>query len=148
MSDRIRVMKDSLKVALEHPILGIGYGRGRLKEALRENYKDTANERSPIWHSHNVYIELFAETGVLGLGVFMAPLGCSISNLAKSVLRARDHDPHDILRSLGSFDCLYGHRFGDVPFYHHETRIFSFTLVALIHLHSRGNADTLDGKRY
>src|SRR5713226_1704739 len=55
MNMRMEVMRGAVKLGAEHPILGIGYGRGRLKEALRHTYQGTANENSPIWHAHNVY---------------------------------------------------------------------------------------------
>ena len=52
-------------------MLGVGYGRGRLKEALRGDSRDQGGEYNPIAHTHNVYLELFAETGLFGLGIFL-----------------------------------------------------------------------------
>jgi putative inorganic carbon (HCO3(-)) transporter len=138
INDRIRFQTDSFELGLEHPVLGIGYGRGRLKEALTSLYKGTKNENDPIWHAHNVYIDLFAGTGLLGLGCFLWLLGECMYKISRQILW--DQDPPrrilaiSILMALMAF-VITG--LGDVPFYHHETRIFFFTIVALAHLHVR-----------
>jgi hypothetical protein len=78
-----------------------------------------------------MYVELFAQTGLLGLGAFLWLL-C-----------------HTLSKTLGAASCLNGASrvfqlgiaaawiafavtgLGDVPFYHHEIRILFFTLLAL-----------------
>jgi len=131
MRDRMQVMKDAVQLGVQHPFFGIGYGRGRLKESLRNVYKDTANENNPIWHAHNVYVELFAETGIVGLGAFLWLIG----RTAVVILRrayAEENQKRLILFGLGAAwlaAAITG--FGDIPFYHHETRIFFFTIIAL-----------------
>jgi putative inorganic carbon (hco3(-)) transporter len=141
INDRIRFQMDSFAVGLEHPLLGIGYGRGRLKEALRGMYKGSENENDPIWHAHNVYIDLFAGTGVLGLAAFLWLLLDCAYKMWREVLQeqepVRRMIPITILAALVAF-VITG--FGDVPFYHHETRIYFFTLLALAHLHIRKGA--------
>jgi putative inorganic carbon (hco3(-)) transporter len=138
INDRIRFQTDSFAVGLEHPLLGIGYGRGRLKEALTQVYKGSKNENDPIWHAHNVYIDLFAGTGLLGLGSFLWLLWDCIYKISRKIFQPQDPlnriIPISILTSLLAFTVC---GLGDVPFYHHETRIFFFTLVALTHLHLR-----------
>jgi O-antigen ligase len=132
MNERMQVIQDAVRLGKEHPVLGIGYGRGRLKEALRPIYRGTANESNPIWHAHNVYVELFAETGILGLGVFLWLLGrggFEILRQAHSETKGR----RTLLYSLGAaWIAAAVTGFGDVPFYHHETRILFFTILALI----------------
>ena len=134
---RIRLMKDSFRLGVDHPVLGIGYGRGRLKESLRETYKGTINETNPIWHAHNVYIELFAETGLLGLGAFLWLLSDSIYR----TLQKAFHEQEPAMRIihcavLAALVAFMVAGLGDVPFYHHETRIYFFSLLALMHLGS------------
>jgi putative inorganic carbon (hco3(-)) transporter len=135
INDRIRFQTDSFALGLEHPLWGIGYGRGRLKEALREVYEGTENENDPIWHAHNVYIDVFAGTGLLGLGSFLWLLWGCLYQLWRKIFQEQDPTVRmmsiSILASVTAF-IITG--FGDVPFYHHETRIFFFTLVALTHL--------------
>ena len=149
INDRIRFQADSFAIGLEHPLLGIGYGRGRLKEALRENYKGTENENDPIWHAHNVYIDLFAGTGLLGLGAFLWLLWGCLYKLWRKIFQ--EQDPAMRMMSISILVALIAFiitGFGDVAFYHHETRIYLFTLIALAHLHigrcgmRRPNEDT------
>ena len=70
IGDRLRLVQQAFQVGRENPVLGVGYGRGRLKEALRGNLPEGADQ-NPVAHTHNVYLELFAETGLLGLGIFL-----------------------------------------------------------------------------
>jgi O-antigen ligase len=89
-------------------------------------------------HPHNVYIDLFAGTGLLGLVVFLWLLldcGCKMSReISQQQEPGRRMISISILAALVAF-VITG--LGDVPFYHHETRIFFFTLVALTHLRVR-----------
>jgi putative inorganic carbon (hco3(-)) transporter len=141
INDRIRFQMDSFAVGLEHPLMGIGYGRGRLKEALTAVYKGSENENEPILHPHNAYIDLFAGTGLLGLAAFLWLLWDCVYKMWRAILQEQDHFrriiPISILAALVAF-ILIG--FSDVPFYHHETRIYFFTLLALAHLHIRKGA--------
>ena len=131
INERRQAMEAGLKLGFEHPVLGVGYGRGRLRAGLREQHESAATEYTHIAHTHNMYVELFAQTGVLGLGAFLWLL-C-----------------HTLSKTLGAASCLTGASrvfqlgiaaawiafavtgLGDVPFYHHEIRILFFTLLAL-----------------
>jgi O-antigen ligase len=141
INDRIRFQMDSFAVGLEHPLLGIGYGRGRLKEALTAVYKGSENENEPILHPHNAYIDLFAGTGLLGLAAFLWLLWDCVYKVWRAISQEQDHVrrmiPISILAALVAF-ILIG--FSDVPFYHHETRIYFFTLLALTHLQVRNGS--------
>ncbi|HWX77711.1 MAG TPA: hypothetical protein VNY32_09540, partial [Candidatus Acidoferrales bacterium] len=106
-------------------------GRGRLKEALRQSYRGTANENSPIWHTHNVYVELFAETGIIGLAAFFWLLGCTGYLVLRRAYSEGRASRIILLGLAGSWIAAAITGFGDVPFYHHETRIFFFTLLGL-----------------
>jgi O-antigen ligase len=138
INDRLRVMTGAAHLGLENPVFGIGYGRGRLKAALRESYKETIYEGWPIWHAHNVYAELFAETGILGLGSFLVLLGQTFMIAWRG---PRTQNVKNRLIAPGLAAAWVGavtSAMGDVPFYHHSTRIFFFSLFALIYLHGRG----------
>jgi putative inorganic carbon (HCO3(-)) transporter len=131
LNDRMRVMKGALELGYENPIVGIGYGRGRLKERLRQTYEGTADETSPIWHAHNVYIELFAETGVLGLGAFLWLVMQAFSTVMRRANSAKDEKAMLLIALGAAWVAFAVAGLGDVPFYHHEPRIFFFTLLAL-----------------
>jgi O-antigen ligase len=137
ISDRVQLANDAIRLGIDKPILGVGYGRGRLKEALRQSYRGTVDENSPIWHTHNLYIELFAETGFLGLAVFLWLAGDILRRLMRS-MRARSSPNALVGIALGAaWSAALVTGLGDVPFYHHETRIFFFSLIALAYLYAR-----------
>jgi len=138
INDRLRVMAGAARLGLENPVFGIGYGRERLKAALRESYKETIYEGSPIWHAHNVYAELFAGTGALGLGSFLVLLG---QTFFVAWRKSRSENSKGRLIALGlaaGWVAAATSALGDVPFYHHSTRIFFFSLFSLVYLHGRG----------
>ena len=134
INERMLSMAAGLKLGLEHPVLGVGFGRGRLRESLKEQMKNTPMDFKHIAHTHNVYIELFAETGLLGLGTFLWLLCHSLS---KTLGRARRLDGADRVFQFGiaaAWIAFAVTGLGDVFFFHNEVRIFFFTLLALTHL--------------
>lgn len=135
MSDRLQIMIGALQVGLENPILGVGYGRGRLKAAVRPHVRDISIESNPIWHSHNVYIELFAVTGLLGLIAFLWLVGDVLHRISRATLRKEGASRLFGCGLAASWVAAVVTGIGDVPFYHHSTRIFFFSLVALAHIY-------------
>jgi putative inorganic carbon (HCO3(-)) transporter len=131
---RLRFMTDALKVGLERPFFGVGYGRDRLREGVRQA-NPNADQFGFIPHSHNLYTELLAETGLVGLGAF---LWMVVSNIARLIRRAQSelaaHERIGYLCLASSLIAFLVDGLGDVPFYNHETRIFFFTLMALTYL--------------
>lgn len=132
---RVADIEDALTVGATNLILGVGYGRGRLKEAIRKLRLGQPDEKSPIWHAHNVYADLFAGTGLLGLGAFLWLIGGAFYRLTRDVHRRSEGYGSLSLFMAASLVALAVTGLGDVPFYHHETRIMFFTLLALIDLH-------------
>jgi O-antigen ligase len=141
--ERLQRLTSAFQLGMDHPILGVGYGRGRLKESLRPYLKGTILEDSPVLHTHNVYVELFAETGLVGLLAYLWLLGHTLLRLRRA---SRRRDGPERLLGFGlsaSWIAAIVTGLGDIPFYHHETRIFFFTIVALAHMDAEG----VDGTR-
>ena len=147
LSDRLRLAEDAFQLGLDHPILGVGYGRGRLKEALRSRYQGTLRENSLVLHTHNVYIELFAETGLLGLGTFLGLIISTLWRLLHSALTRSAPQRLAGIAIAASWTAAAVAGLGDIPFYHHEPRVFFFTLFALAYLYCRGSDTELSPKR-
>jgi O-antigen ligase len=131
---RLRFMTDALTVGLERPFFGVGYGRDRLREGVRQA-NPNADQFGFIPHSHNLYTELLAETGLVGLGAF---LWMVIANITRLIRRAQielaAQERIGYLCLAASLIAFLVDGLGDVPFYNHETRIFFFTLLALSYL--------------
>ena len=83
LSGRLPLYQLAVRQFIEHPVRGIGWGNYR---ALTENY---LNQRS-TYETHNVYLQLLCETGILGFATFMYAvfntLLKTIRNYKKSVL--------------------------------------------------------------
>jgi O-antigen ligase len=137
ISDRVQVIEATLKLAWANPILGVGYGRDRLREGLRENRL----EMRRIAHTHSVYVELLATTGFVGLASF---LWLICQGFTRALRNARHHEGAHRALNLGFASAWIAFAvtgLGDVPFYHHETRILFFSLLALTYLYCR-DSDT------
>jgi len=129
--ERLQLFNSALELGRDHPILGVGYGRGRLKESLRPYLIGTEFETFPILHTHNVYVELLAGTGMLGLLAFLWLIVHTLQRLSHRVLEENGADRLVGFGLVASWIGAVVAGIGDVPFYHHETRIFFFTLIAM-----------------
>ena len=67
---RIALWRESLGYILEQPWLGYGFGRGSLRAALHATFNDGV-----LWHSHNLFLEVVLQTGLIGLVLFLLLLG-------------------------------------------------------------------------
>jgi O-antigen ligase len=63
--DRIRIWEDALSNFKKNPALGSGLGISYHDKILDQNYV----------HPHNIILELLAETGVVGFGIFLTLFG-------------------------------------------------------------------------
>ncbi|MGH7874981.1 MAG: O-antigen ligase family protein [Candidatus Binatia bacterium] len=129
IAGRLRLVQQAFQVGSANPVLGVGYGRGRLKKALRSDLQEEGAENNPIAHTHNVYLELFAETGLLGLGIFLWLLWETLRRLWRSAVIRTGPQRMLIFAIAASWCAAIVTGFGDIPFFHHETRIFFFTLL-------------------
>jgi putative inorganic carbon (hco3(-)) transporter len=130
INERMEAMEAGLRVGLGHPVLGVGYGRDRLREGLKELHSDVGH----IAHTHNVYVELFAETGLLGLGSFLWLLAQAFSQTLKNASRLESRGRVFELGIAAAWIAFAVTGLGDVPLFHHEIRILFFTLLALTYL--------------
>ena len=135
LRNRFQLLASSVRLGMDNPVLGVGYGRGRLKEALRPHLLDTVLEDRPILHTHNVYVEVFAGTGLLGLLTFLWLIGITLLRVSLAALR-RDGTQKLLGFALAaSWIAAMVGGLGDIPFYHHETRIFFFSLLGVAHMY-------------
>lgn len=132
IADRMVRMRDTLRVGAANPVLGVGYGRGRLKAAIRANPASETSVNEPIWHGHNLYLELFAGAGIIGLGAYLWLVAKALGATWHAVRRATSEHRNWALGLAASAVAMLLCGLGDVTFHHHETRLFGFTLLALM----------------
>ncbi len=80
---RLLVWRESLGYILDQPWLGYGFGRGSLRAALHATFNDGL-----LWHSHNLFLEVVLQTGLIGLALFLLLLG----SLMRAAVRHLRHD--------------------------------------------------------
>lgn len=136
---RIEVMTMAISLGMDSPFLGNGYGRDNLRAALKEKYPEFT-KREFVGHSHSLYSELICGIGVVGLAIFLWLLASSCVYLLQQMARQTSisqAEKYIDIGLLGSMIAFIVGGFADVPLYHHETRIFFFTLCGLIQLRLR-----------
>ena len=132
VTERMQVMRDTLRIGLAHPVLGVGYGRGKLKAAIRASAGSETKASELLLHAHNLYLQLFAGTGIAGLGAFVWLLGRALSLTLRAARRVNGDDRILTLGLAASALAFIVCALSDVAFHHHETRLFCFTLLALM----------------
>ena len=100
VTDRIGLWRAAWSIAMDHPVFGVGWG------AFAGKYFEFAAEpgvTAPLGlynNAHNILLQLFAETGVIGMILFLAPLAA----WAVAVLRIEpDARQWWLLATLGVF---------------------------------------------
>jgi O-antigen ligase len=132
---RWQLLTSAVQVGVDNPLFGVGYGRGRVKEALRPRLHETAFADSPIWHTHNLYVELFAGAGLAGLLSFFWLLGTMLTRLFATTSKLEGDEKYFGFALAAAWISAIIAGVGDIPFYHHEPRIFFFTLLATTHIY-------------
>jgi len=125
---RAEVMRDSLRIFVAHPLLGTGLGT--IQEVFPRY--ETLYDGLVVNHSHNDYVELLAETGLVG-GLFGSMfLAALFAGAWKRLTVAKN--PMDLAFHIGAFSAccsLLAHSFVDFNL-HIPSNAFLFLLqVAL-----------------
>jgi putative inorganic carbon (hco3(-)) transporter len=63
----------ALVKAADQPLLGYGFGRGLLREELREQV-----DMRVAWHSHNLFIDMALQLGIPGVALLLALIGSTL----------------------------------------------------------------------
>lgn len=107
--ERLAHWQAAINMATDHPWLGVGFGN---YEAAYPQYR-LINWKFPLGHAHNYYLNVLAETGIIGLVAYIALL----SGLLLFTWRTRQH-PDALARYtavglLGSWTYLAAHSLTD-----------------------------------
>lgn len=136
---RWQLLTSAVQVGVDNPLLGVGYGRGRVKEAIRPRLEGTPFADGPIWHTHSLYVELFAGTGLAGLLTFLWLLVTALGPLIMTTIKLDGSEKKFGFALAAAWISAIIAGVGDIPFYHHEPRIFFFTLLATTHIYCVNN---------
>jgi O-antigen ligase len=102
--NRLRLWQTALRMAADHPVLGVGTGRYAF--FFREYAGELAQGFGPFWGTaHSLYLHLLAEQGVIGLASFLALLGSVWLGAAR---RLRAAAPDRLIPLAGLLAALAG----------------------------------------
>ncbi len=99
MTQRYLIYRNTIKLIKTRPLIGWGYGRHISKRIIRKN---PAIIPLAFWHSHNLFLEVTLQCGVVGLAAFLwvfLVLGKGVLATFRSSWRERD--PEAMGYSLG-----------------------------------------------
>ncbi|MEK9147471.1 MAG: O-antigen ligase family protein [Patescibacteria group bacterium] len=85
VSERIEIWSTAFNVIKENPILGVGIGN--YTEAV-DLFSEQRGYRSPI-HAHNIYLQIAAELGIIGLILWIFVFVFALKNLYHFYSRSR-----------------------------------------------------------
>jgi len=119
----------TLKLFLDHPVLGVGPGRAKLymeEYAANIGLKKIDTTR----RSHNMYLEELADTGVIGFAAFMAIVLVTLRDLARArrFWRRRDLEFANTATALAFSILTY---LGTAVFLHLSYQRYYWLLLAL-----------------
>lgn len=109
--ERVYMWKAAIEMFKEHPIAGVG--KGNWAKEARDNYFPRFKNEWPVFgafaHAHNVYLTWLAETGIIGLTLFLS-FWLSVAWSLFSGLSKVQGDSFEfslIIGSLGSLGNLF-----------------------------------------
>ena len=81
---RMTLMLSAWRVFLDHPVIGVGPGQFPPFYSLEYGHQPGIKFRTMpdgAWRAHSLYLEIAAETGVIGLTIFLALVGLLVQKL-------------------------------------------------------------------
>lgn len=103
-SSRFPLYAAALKMIETRPIRGAGLGTDAVRLAIKDMnlYHGTA----PFVHSHNLYLQIWLETGLMGVISYVAAMICGLKSAAKA---CKLHCPHEVrLITIGAAAAVAG----------------------------------------
>ncbi len=117
----------AINMLTDHPWTGVGFSN---YQPLYEQYR-LLNWPMPLGHAHNIYLNIAAETGVIGLGLYLS-LWISILGLTfRTLRRAQGFDRALALGLMGTWVYLGTHMLVD-NLYVNNTHLMIGALLGLL----------------
>lgn len=82
-SSRFPLYEAALQLIARRPVLGAGLGTDAVRHVVKE--LNLYHGVAPFVHAHNVYLQTWLETGLLGIVAFVASMGWAIKRAARAV---------------------------------------------------------------
>ena len=98
-SSRIPLYRAALATIKSAPLTGAGLGTAAVQQYIK--VRNLYHGRAPYVHAHNIYLEIWVETGILGVIGFVGSMLWNIKNMARTVRRSE----HSAARTITAACC-------------------------------------------
>jgi hypothetical protein len=145
-SYRPSIMATALRIGLEHPVLGVGFGINNLEEVFPDRYQALYGERIFRFHSANQLLDLLAGTGFVGTALaiwWMARVGATAIGWWRTA--ATPPFRTQAAGGLGAFVAIVLMSMAEPPLYHGKLLPMLFVLLAAIELGPVGDPTRTTG---
>lgn len=129
MSQRFGMWQTGWEIFMQHPIIGSGVNTFFEEFRMRRNDNDKGKRGS---YAHNCYLQMAADTGIIGLGAFLWLITAYFISVAKCLKKVTDPFFGSILwgMSIGVFAFLI-HAFFDTNLYSLNLAILFWTAIGI-----------------
>ena len=140
LSQRDKIWRTAIEIAMLHPLLGIG--NGNWNSIKIDQIKSSIESRGEIFdaekftmahpHAHNIYLANLVDRGVLGLIIFLSFMFTWLITLINSYKKF-NRDSKAMLFVMGSFSAwttIFGIGFVNTTF-HHENALLALFFLGL-----------------
>jgi hypothetical protein len=134
-AQRVRIVRTSLALAADSPILGVGFGINNLELVFPDRYEARYGERVFRFHSMNQLVDLLVGTGLVGTA-FALWWAARVGTGALRWFRAASSGP-DRMRAAGGLAACVAialMSMGEPPLYHGKLVPILFLLLAAVEL--------------
>ncbi len=104
-SSRFPLYEAAARLIHQDPVTGAGLGSDAVRAAVKEG--NLYHGKSPFVHSHNVYLQVWAETGLFGLLALLGTVGFAIKRAARIALGKEGSYPVRLV-TIGGISALLG----------------------------------------
>jgi O-antigen ligase len=113
-NSRIHLWEGAIDYATKHPILGAGYGNWKLASIPYE--KEFTNDLFVPYHSHNDFIEMFADLGIVG-GLSFAGMFLLMLLFTIKIWRDKSHKQYTLMATISfmAITCYFVDAFLNFP---------------------------------
>ena len=140
VSERFDIWKAYLQIFKDNPVAGVGFNEG--PSHLLKTYEKLGMDQTFVSHAHNDYLQVLAETGVIGLLAYLFLLGSAFWMTFKLMNYRMDWSislmAGQLFISIGSLSQA---NFTDAEVNHFM--IFNWALVAMLHLKQKKSSQQL-----
>lgn len=127
LADRSQVWSAAIRIAIDHPVFGVGI------DNFQDFYPIYSGRDDGLNHAHNLFLNMAAERGMLGLLAFGVVLLWLLKCLASAFTGANTLAMRAMVAGLAaSFAAYMVHSLFDVSYYDYKVLLLFWLLVGLV----------------